>query len=264
MVTSIEMIEKMQSDAEKARAAAKDGSKNFVGNSIVLLAEGQTALIRPVYNMDASIVVPMHDKYKNTDTSLSSREDKVHGTIAAPISAMCATHLGKSCLYCTQPKEAKLEARNECFVPVYLFGIKDPQGNIITFTDPDGKAKPVKGFRMYRLKAGSAILNQLMSVYRDADYNKNVTGCDFLIERKGAGLDTTYSCTPKPPKSMNPNLKAAIPALDVFRNILQEIYEPRTLNRPAVAADIFTNDTPEIAKVAAAVPASTPEEDFTF
>ena len=263
MATTIEMIEQMQANAERARAAAQSDAKNFVGNSIVILADGQQALIRPVYNMDASIVLPMHDKFKNGDVSLSSRQYQ-GATVAAPISAMCATHIGKPCLLCSQPKEMKLEARMECFVPCYLFGIKDAQGNVITYTDPDGQQKQVKGFRMYRLKAGSAILNQLMSVYRDPDYNKDVTGCDFLIERKGAGLDTTYSCTPKPPKPMNPNLKAAIPALDVFKNILQEIYEPRVLAQPAITlapvqqAPVMTRaDVQKIVSTA-------PEEDFTF
>ncbi|HEY5003438.1 MAG TPA: hypothetical protein VII61_09820 [Ktedonobacteraceae bacterium] len=266
MATSIEMIEKMQSDAEKARAAAKDGSKAFVGNSIVLLAEGQRALVRPVYNMSESIVIPMHDKYKNTDVSLSSRTYQ-GATQAAPISSMCATHIGKPCLFCAQPKEAKLEARMECFVPVYLYGIKDSQDNTVTFTDPDGNAKAVKGFRMYRLKAGSAILNQLMAIYRDQDYDKDVTGCDFLIERKGSGLDTTYSCTPKPPKAMNANLKAAIPALDVFKNILLEIYEPRVLVQPEITltpvqqAPVMNAVRMEVAPTVAA---SSATDDFVF
>ncbi len=285
MATTIEMIEMMQANAEKARAAAKDGTRAFVGNSIVLLAEGQRALVRPVYNMSEAVVIPMHDKYKNTDTSLSSREDKTRGIVPAPISAMCAVHQGKACLFCAQPKEAKLEARHECFVPVYLYGIKDVQDNAVMYTDPDGNEKPVKGFRMLRLKQGSTILAQLMSVYKDQDYEKNVTGCDFLIERKGSGLDTTYSCTPKPPKPMNANLKAAIPAREKFEEILAEIYEPKIVVRPTVSTSGFSDDplaglppvviTPvqqapvylretQEQKVAASMAQSKADEDFTF
>jgi hypothetical protein len=267
MATTIEMIEQMQADAEKARAAAQNGSKNFVGNSIVLLADGQRGLVRPVYNMPSAIVLPIHDKYKNTDVSLSSRKDQYGNMVAAPISALCATHIGKPCAFCAQPKEAKLEAKPECFVPVYLYGIKDAQDNPVTFTDPEGNIKAVKGFRMLRLKANSTILSQLMAIFRDADYDRDVTGCDFLIERHGSMLDTKYGFTPKPPKAMNANLKAAIPAIDVFKNILQEIYEPRVLVQPEVKITPVQQAPVMNAvrmEVAPAVAASSATDDFVF
>lgn len=272
MATTIEMIEQMQANAEKARQAAKDGSKAFVSNSIVLLADGQKALVRPVYNMDNSIVRQMHDKYKNKNVALSSREDKVQGVIAAPISSLCAVHQGLPCLFCAQPKEEKVEARAECFVPVYLFGIKEqqvqPDGTkawvTVTYTDPDGNIKPVKGFRMLRLKQGSAVLDQLMAVYRDKDYGEDVTGCDFVLERHGSGLDTKYSLTPKPPKPMEPNLKAAIPPKSKFEEILLEIYEPRTLQQPAIVLTPI-QQAPTITRTEVQrIVSTSPEEEFTF
>ncbi len=262
MVSTIEQIEQMQANAEKARQAAKDGLRAYVSNSIVLLKDGERALVRPLYNMDAVIVRPMHDKFKNTDIALSSRT--VEGrAVAAPISALCAAHDGNPCLLCAQPKDAKLEARFECFVPVYLYGVKGSGDNAITYTDPDGNVKPVKGFRMLRLKQGSSILAQLMSTFKDVDYTRDITSCDFKIERKGVQLDTTYICSPKPPKPMEPNLKAAIPPITKFQDILQEIYPIRILehaqvNGASVPASVAKPATP---------PVATPvqeEEAFTF
>lgn len=257
MISTIEQIEQMQRDAEQRRTAAREGGKSYVSNSIVLLADGQRALVRPLYNMDGVIVVPMHDKFKNTDVSLSSRTDVSGRTIAAPISAVCASEFGKPCMLCSNAKENKLEARNECFIPVYLFAIKDASGDSVTFTSPEGEAKPVKGFRMLRCKQGSPILSQLMSVFKDADYGRDITGCDFLISRKGSQLDTTYSCTPKPPKPMEANLKAAIPPITRFHEILSEIYPIKVLERPPV------NGAPAVAKPATP-PVAAPEEEAPF
>lgn len=234
MATTIEMIEQMQANAERARAAAQSGPRSFVSNSIVLLTDGQRALVRPLVNMDGAIVMPMHDKFKNTDASLASRKDQYGAMVAAPIANLCAVHFGKPCAFCVNAKEQKLEARFECFVPVYLYGIKNPDDSAAAYTDPDGNVKPVKGFRMLRLKQGSAILNQLMSVFKDADYGRDVTGCDFLVERHGSGMDTSYSCTPKPPKTMEPNMKAAIPPIAKFQEILEEIYPIKVVEHAPV------------------------------
>src|SRR6266487_5219905 len=260
MVCTIEQIEQMQANAEKARQAAKDGLRAYVSNSIVLLKDGERALVRPLYNMDAVIVRPMHDKFKNTDVSLSSRT--VDGrAVAAPISALCAAHDGKPCLLCAQPKDAKLESRFECFVPVYLYGIKDMVNKAITYTDPDGNTKSVKGFRMLRCKQGSEILNQLMSTFKDADYGRDVTMCDFKLERHGAGMDTKYVCSPKPPKAMEANLKAAIPPIEKFVSILEEIYPVKILERAPVNGATAPTDG---AAVSPTAKATEEEPEFTF
>ncbi len=260
-MSTIEQIEQMQRDAEQRRQAVKDGGKAYVSNSIVLLKDGERALVRPLYNMDAVIVVPMHDKFKNTDIALSSRTDASGRAIAAPISALCAAEFGKPCAFCVNAKENKLEARHECFVPVYLYGIKDSSDNAITFTTPEGEVKPVKGFRMLRLKQGSSILAQLMSTFKDADYNRNITSCDFKIERKGMQLDTTYICSPKPPKPMEVNLKVAIPPITKFHEILSEIYPVKILERaPVNGASVPAN----VAKPAPPPVADQEEESFMF
>jgi hypothetical protein len=265
MATTIEMLEQMEAAAAQAAAARQKSDKqHFVGNSIVVWKSGERALVRPVYNMDQAIVRPVHDKFKNGDASLSSRTYQ-GATIAAPISAMCATHIGKPCLFCAQPKEAKLEARPECFVPVYLYGIKDSQDNSVMFTDPDGNQKVVKGFRMLRLKSTSVIFKQLMSVWRNPLYDKNITCCDFVIERAGSTKDdTVYTCTPNPPQPMHPNLKAAIKPREEFENILLEIYEPRILERPEITlTPIQQAPTMTRADVQATI-SKAPEEEFVF
>lgn len=268
MASTIEMIEQMQRDAEQRRQAAQNGgSKAFVSNSIVLLADGQRALVRPLYNMDAlqGLVRPMHDKYKNTDVSLSSRKNQYGEMVAAPIANLCATHDGKPCVFCVNAKENKLEAWAECFVPVYLYGIKDASDNPVTYTDPEGNVKPVKGFRMLRCKQGSEILRQLMSVFKDADYGRDVTTCDFKIERHGVKLDTKYVCSPKPPKAMEPNLKAAIPPVEKFVSILEEIYPVKILERAPVngaPAPVANLEKPAVPPAEAK--AQPEEEAFTF
>ena len=253
----------MQANAEKARQAAKDGPRAFVSNSIVLLADGQRALVRPIYNMDRAIVVPMHDKYKNTDVSLSSRKDQYGNMVAAPIAALCAAHQGKPCAYCVNAKENKLEARNEAFVPVYLFRIEQEvtagQWEPCNYTTPEGEVKPIKGFRMYRMKQGSSVLSQCMTTFKDEEYSRDITVCNFSIERHGSGLDTKYVCSPKPPRAMDANMKAAIPPLEKFQAILEEIFPVKILERPAIAVggavvlDLPTSTVPEV-----------PEEAFTF
>ncbi len=260
MASTIEMIEQMQANAEKARQAAKDGPRAFVSNSIVLLSDGQRALVRPIYNMDRAIVVPMHDKYKNTDVSLSSRKDQYGNIVAAPIAALCAAHQGKPCAYCVNAKENKLEARNEAFVPVYLFRIEQEvtagQWEPCNYTDPEGEVKPIKGFRMYRMKQGSSVLSQFMTTFKDEEYSRDITVCNFSIERRGSGLDTKYVCSPKPPKPMDANMKAAIPPLEKFQAILEEIFPIKILERPSPNG---------VAATASAVkPATNDEADWTF
>lgn len=280
MVSTIEQIEAMQANVEKARQAAKDGPRAYVSNSIVLLADGQRALVRPLYNMDAVIVRPMHDKYKNTDVSLSSRKDQYGSMAAAPISALCAAFDGKPCLFCAQPKDAKLEARFECFVPVYLFKVEqlidkvNDVWEVVTYTDPEHNVKPVKGFRMLRLKQGSSILNVLMATYKKDAYNRDITCCDFEIQRKGTGLDTDYTCTPNPPSAMSANLKTAIPSIAKFQEVLQAIYPIKILEHAPVNG---TGSEYSVAAIAEAVKngantavpptAKTPveqEPEFTF
>lgn len=255
MATTIEVIKQMQANAEKARQNAQNGGpKAFVSNSIVLLQKDQRALVRPVYNMDSAITLPIHDKYKNTDAALAARPDGK----PAPISAICATAIGKPCLFCNQPKEAKLEARMECFLPVFLFRVQqeiaDNEWEDCFYVTPDGESKPIRGFRMLRLKQGSSVLDHLMTIFSDADYSNDVTSCDHIVVRRGEGLDTKYTPSNKPPKGMEPNLKAAIPGIEKFKEILFEIYPVRTLEKATLAGK-SVNGAPDLGKL---------DDDFTF
>jgi hypothetical protein len=273
MKSAIEEIEAgMSQVAERAaERVANGGSKRFVSNTIVLLKHNQIATIRPVYNMDESIVMWMHDKYKNTDASLCATKDGY----PAPISALCAEKLNEqACTYCVNARENKLEANREAFVPVYVYKIEE-NGQLVTFKNQDGEMKPVKGFRMLRLKMGSAILGILMAVYRDADYQNDITCCNFTISRMdtpGQGKQppkVNYNCTPKPPTPMEPNLKAAIPARKNFYEALEEVYPVKVLQSAVSAQPLNALDTITAAyKVGGTIAvSSTPEtspEDFTF
>lgn len=236
MKSSISEIEAgMNQAAERARsAAANGGSKRFVSNTIVLLKHGQTATLRPVYNMDEAIVFWMHDKYQNF----------VNGERKS-IAAICAEkNSEQSCTHCVDARANKLEANREAFVPVYVSKILDAEGQPVTYKAQDGSMKPVQGFRMLRLKMGSAILAILMSVYKDAEYNNDITGCNFSVSRtdtpgkNGQPPRVSYSCVPKPPTPMNPNVKAGIPALQNFRNALLEVFPEEVLTQSTHAAVI--------------------------
>ena len=241
-LSAIEEIEAgMSQAAERAAKAAENAGKprRFVSNTIVLLKHGQTATVRPLYNMDQAIVRWMHDKFKNTDPALSS---DFNGK-AAPIANICAEKLsGQPCLFCVDAAANKLEANREAFVPVYVYKIVDAAGQPVLYKAQDGTFKPVQGFRLLRLKMSSPILLQLMTIWKDPDYNKDVTGSNFTITRTDTPSKNpnqppkvTYGCTPKPPTPMNPNLKAAIPPIDSFRAALIEIFPEKVVQHAPVA-----------------------------
>jgi len=98
-----------------------------------------------------------------------------------------------------------------------------------------------------------------MTTFKDEEYSRDITVCNFSIERHGSGLDTKYVCSPKPPRAMDANMKAAIPPLEKFQAILEEIFPVKILERPAIAVggavvlDLPTSTVPEV-----------PEEAFTF
>ena len=241
-LSAIEEIEAgMNEAAERAKAAAANNGKprRFVSNTIVLLKHGQTATVRPLYDMDQAIVRWMHDKFKNTDPALSA---DFNGK-AAPIANLCAEKLSEQpCLLCVNATANKLEANREAFVPVYVYKIVDAAGQSVTYKAQDGSFKSVQGFRLLRLKMGSAILKQLMSVFKDPDYNRDVTGCNFTITRTDTPSKNPnqppkveYTCTPKPPAPMDPNLKAAIPPIDRFCEALVEIFPEKVIQHAPVA-----------------------------
>jgi hypothetical protein len=287
MVSSIDMINDMQAEtraaAEKRKQAIVNGPKAYVSNTIVLVGKEQRATFRPLYNMDNVIVVKMHDKYNNF---------KPDGSRDA-IASLCAEQYGKPCSLCVNAKENKLLARPECFIPAYLYKVEMPYmgfldedldtlGNPrpgatprkmwkpVTFTNKESsEIKPVKGIRLLRAKQGSAALNALMAVFNDSDYNNDVTGCDWSLERDDSGDFVKYSCTPKPPKPMHPDLAAQIPALEKFSTRLADVYPIRVL----ATGDVAPQSAPQskgvdfgamLAGKRAASTSFVAEEDFAF
>src|SRR5260221_355124 len=190
-VNVIDMIEQGMAKAAEAKANAGT-SKDFVGNTIVLLKDGQRAYVRPLYNMNSAIYRLMHDKYKNTDASLKANEN---GSPAS-LTQFCGKnpHINQPCKICAkvqaEPDAKHPEAKAEIFVPVYLHKlvqVKVAGGQeieeIVSYEDKQANTfKPVQGFRLLRCKMGSPVLSQLMKVYRDPDYSKDVTGCVFTID----------------------------------------------------------------------------------
>lgn len=243
-VNVMNSIQAMENMMQQAEAAKSSGGKAFSANTIVMIGDGQRAVVRPIYNMDQAIIRKMHDKFKNTDMHLSSRKDQYGNMVATPISALCAEQFGNACTYCPDAKANKLEAYDEAFIPVFLFKLEQEtvkgngQWQPVTYTNQQtGETEAVRGFRMLRLKRSSPILKVLMQTYKDTDYLCDISACDFSIIRTGSGLDTTYTCTPKPPKEMETRLREAIPARAEFEQKLLDCYEPKIL---VVAAPAFT------------------------
>jgi len=205
-------------DARKAAEDRKKAGSNglvSVASSLVLLKSGkqkdgreiiQRAYIRPIYNIDVATVVSMHDKFQNYDASGNR----------APIANLCAEAYGHACKYCVDAKKNKLQAREECFIAVYLRGIEEQEVGQTdwskvqyTFKNPEGQEekKTVQGFKLLRLKMNSPILSGLMNIFK---YSGDITSCTYIIQRQGEELGTTYTLEAQPPTPMNPNLKAAI------------------------------------------------------
>lgn len=180
--------EELMQEFEQKQKAAKEQGKSF-DNFFFFLREDEKAVVRPLMNIP-----------QVTQTELAYHEmfDRTAGKMVAD--NVCAAPFGMKCKLCEQAQaEKKLKATPRVFLPVYVHGIwkRDLAGELVAVTAKDeaGKDVPVRGIRMLKLKLGSAILDDLKTVYYDSDdepRKRSITTSDFSIERLGNGLDTRY------------------------------------------------------------------------
>lgn len=230
MVTTVNALDMIDAELSKA-AAPKASNKRPV---FLFLKEGHKVLVRPLFNLQDSLVLQRHNKYSDTP------EQRVN--------AICATEIGKSCVYCEQAAtDRKLTANIAFYLPVYVYSVMDTKtGQQITYKDPETQQdKPVSGIRVLELTSFGtigAVLKFFREFTKDPD-NGPMTEYDFTITQVGSGQQKSFVCMPKAAKPMSAQMQQAIPPVDLLRSRLLEACPPLT---SATAA----NDTdPAIAAV---------------
>jgi hypothetical protein len=169
-------------DEEESRAQRSKFSSFFL-----TLKAGEKTWIRPLLNLDACIVLNMHDKF---DETLNK----------STVSAVCAQEIDLDCQHCADAaQDKKLHPRKHFFLPVYVHGVwkqNDKKEWVAVYTkNESGEQVSYRGVRLLELKGD--IKHQLRSNYQESD-ERTITNMDFVIERKGSGrADTHYTVTPK-------------------------------------------------------------------
>ncbi len=211
-------------DEEMQRAAEKSGG---FAPFFFSIRDGERALVRPLLNMRDYVMLRFHEKFN----SATKKYD---------VSAVCAADFGQECQHCKDAAtDKKLSAQNRFYLPVYIHGAlkQDPitkKWAPLTYTDQEGNEQPVKGVRILEMKPSSSILSALVGAYNTADTH-NITLYDFVIERKGAQLDTTYTTT------LSPNAPRALPD-DLSKQSRERIKSDVEIARPmrAVGAPVVS------------------------
>ncbi len=228
MIPSVNALEVI--DAELAKAAApKPSNKRPV---FLFLKENHKALIRPLFILKDALVLKRHNKYsENADQRINS---------------ICATEIGKPCVYCEQSAhDKKLSANLSFYLPVYVYSVFDTKTEQqVTFKekiDDKDVEKPVTGIRVLELTSFGtigAILKFFREFTKDAD-SEPITEYDFTISQVGSGQTKTFVCLPKAPTAMNPKIKAIIPGADRFRERILEALPPASsVVQPTENADL--------------------------
>jgi hypothetical protein len=189
MTIEMRTDEELMQEFEAKNKAAKEANKSF-DNFFFFLKEDEKAIVHPLLNVPQLTLTEMlyHEKF-----------DHVAGKMVAD--CVCATPFGETCKLCKEAEfmhDKKLKATPRVFLPVYVHGVFKTnllnQLEDVTAKDDDGVEKPISGVRFLKLKLGSAILDSLKEFYYDSDDHSILTS-DFIITRRGSGLDTTYKLT---------------------------------------------------------------------
>jgi hypothetical protein len=212
---------------ERANAPRKSGKPVFL-----FLAEGQKALIRPMFDIDSAITLQYHNKWSE------NAEYRVN--------AVCASELGKPCTHCESAKELedkKLKASPVIYLPVYVYQVIDVRSSArITYTEKDEAGnqteKPISGFRVLELALYGKtlmILQAFTSYERDED-DHDIRVCDFSIEQTSKGQSKNFLVTPKAPKLINPKIQDDCPDITKFHEAILAARPPLVANGESAPA----------------------------
>lgn len=189
MAIEMRTDEELMAEFEAKNKAAKEANKSF-DNFFFFLKEDEKAHVHPLLNVPQLTLTEIlyHEKF-----------DHVAGKMVAD--CVCATQFGEQCKLCKEAefmRDKKLKATPRVFLPVYVHGVYKTnllnQLEAVTAKDETGVEQPIKGVRFLKLKLGSAILDSLKEFYYDSD-DRSILTSDFVITRRGSGLDTTYKLT---------------------------------------------------------------------
>ncbi len=201
-------------DEEQSRAQRSKFSSFFL-----TLKAGEKAWIRPLLNLDACVVLNMHDKF---DETLNK----------STVSAVCAQEVELDCQHCVDAaQDKKLTARKHFFLPIYVHGVwkmNDKKEWVAVYTkDESGEQVSYRGVRLLDLKGD--IQHQLKSEYQESD-DRTITNKDFVILRTGGGRsDTHYTVTQKAKAG---GLPADVPAQnrETVRESIIRMREPKSVD----------------------------------
>src|SRR5581483_2663707 len=182
-----DVVAEMEAEQKKAAARSSAGSASWF-----MLKDGEKALIRCLLNLNAVAVILKHDFYNPVTRKFE-------------VNALCAVTSGLSleesqCKHCQTAKQTgnkKLLAQKYFVMPVWVYGVKNAQGQAVTYFDSEGNEQPVQGLKYLQMKATSDILATLIAMYRDGT---DLTTLDLTISRTGAGTDMKYTTLPRQPQ----------------------------------------------------------------
>jgi hypothetical protein len=243
---AIELDVVAEIEAEQKRAAAKSAGGNA---SFFVLKNGEKALVRPLLNLNACASIWKHDFYNQA-------------TGKYEVNALCAQSLdlpAECCKHCMAAKSTgnkKLSAIKLFIVPLYVYGIKNSDGQAITYTDQEGNEKSVSGVRFLSLKGTSDMLATLVTMFREGT---NISSSDLTITRKGEKLLTSYTILPRPPA---PFAVEGIPAQyrDSIVERINELNPAEIIDGPDT--DHFGSNPPAQSNGAKPAPAKASVPDF--
>ena len=184
-------------DEQLTRAAEAPKSK---GKPIFLfLKEGHKAVVRPLYDLKDALVLKKHSKYAEDPSQR--------------VNAICASEIGKSCVYCHRAEnDRKLSAQLHFYVLSHVHSVLDSKGEKVTFKskneDGDEVVKEVQGPRLLELAAfGTAgkILKTFREYVRDEEIS--LSALDWTITQVGKGQQKDFVTLPKAPKAMPEQLR---------------------------------------------------------
>jgi len=227
---TVDVISMMDQQAERAAAAAATPrSKNgvTVTNTFLMISDKQKAIIRPLYNLDAAIVLPVHYKFNRPDPKLT-------------VNAVCSKEIGQQCQHCQDAaNDKKLSVATAFMLPVYVYRIEHTEkgvdrnnvafkaGEAVMYRDENDQMQPVHGVRILKLTffgSIATVANTFRSRYKRGD---NITHRDFSIERIGGDQATRYILDPEDPSDFQP--KIIIPTPERIRERILEACPPTPL-----------------------------------
>lgn len=157
------------------------------------LKDGDKAQVRLLLNFPQNVRMDYHEYYNKPEQRWDANN-------------VCAKALEQECFYCDLAKTSKdwhYKAQRHIYLPVYVHWVRRLQADRtwgpVTYKQ-DGEELTVCGVRMLDMKFSSTILVDLKDVYtEDADNPaaRDITRYDFMIQRRGSGLETRYTVNAK-------------------------------------------------------------------